>query len=131
MTNPPTPATSFVIAHADPSEQLVWAKPDSTWCWTLLAMLDGRMLLVTRLWQRYCATPATAATIILVEFGDFPLMRKMMLGIRRRAENAATARTVPPRFLTAAAKGPQRDERRVQHCAPEEIVQAWVSHAAR
>jgi hypothetical protein len=98
MANPPTPATSFVIAHADPPEQLVWAKPDSTWCWSLHAMPDGRTRLVTRLRQRYRATPATAATIVLAEFGDFPMMRKMLLGIKRRAETAATAGTSPPRF---------------------------------
>jgi hypothetical protein len=98
MANPPTPATSFVIAHADPPEQLVWAKPDSTWCWSLHAMPDGRTRVVTRLRQRYRATPATAATIILAEFGDFPMMRKMLLGIKRRAEDAASAGTSPPRL---------------------------------
>ena len=95
MANPPTPATSFVIAHAGPPEQLVWAKPDSTWSWTLLAMPDGRTRLVTRLRQRYRAAAATVVTVILAEFGDFPMMRKMLLGIKQRAETATNARTDP------------------------------------
>jgi hypothetical protein len=95
MANPPTPATSVVITQAEPPEQLVWAKPDSTWCWTLRALPDGQTRLVTRLRQRYRATPATILTIILAEFGDFPMMRKMLLGIKRRAETAASTRSGP------------------------------------
>jgi hypothetical protein len=97
MANPPTPATSFVIAHASPPEQLVWAKPDSTWSWTLHAMPDGRTRLVTRLRQRYRAAAATVVTVILAEFGDFPMMRKMLLGIKQRAETATNARLDPRR----------------------------------
>jgi hypothetical protein len=28
-------------------------------------------------------------TVVLFEFGDFPMMRKLLLGIRRRAERLA------------------------------------------
>lgn len=95
MANPPTPTTSFVIADADPFEHLVWAKPDSTWSWILRAMPGGRTRLVTRLRQRYRVTPAAVVTVILAEFGDYPMMRKMLLGIKQHAENAANARTSP------------------------------------
>ena len=98
MANPPTPATSFVLTQADPPGQLVWAKPDSAWCWTLHPMPDGRTRLVTRLRQRYRATPATTVTVILAEFGDFPMMRRMLLGIKQRAETATDARTSPRHF---------------------------------
>jgi hypothetical protein len=98
MANPPTPATSFVIADADPPGQLVWAKPDSTWSWILRALPDGRTRLVTRLRQRYRVAPATIVSVILAEFGDYPMMRKMLLGIKRRAETAADARTSPRHF---------------------------------
>ncbi len=93
MANPPTPATSFVLTQADPPDQLVWVKPDSTWCWTLQPMPDGRTRLVTRLRQRYRVTWATAVTVILAEFGDFPMMRRMLLGIKQRAETGTNART--------------------------------------
>ena len=46
----------------------------------------GRTRLVTRLRQRYHPTPAGLLTIILAEFGDFAMMRKMLLGIKSRAE---------------------------------------------
>jgi hypothetical protein len=95
MANPPTPTTSFVIVRVDAPQQLVWAKPDSTWSWTLRALPGGRTRLVTRLRQRYRAAPATIVTVILAEFGDFPMMRKMLLGIKRRAETAASARSGP------------------------------------
>jgi hypothetical protein len=98
MANPPTPATSFVIADAEPPGQLVWAKPDSTWSWILRAMPDGRTRLVTRLRQRYRVAPATIVTVVLAEFGDYPMMRKMLLGIKQRAETAANARTSPRHF---------------------------------
>jgi hypothetical protein len=96
MANPPTAQTSFVIADAAPPGRLVWAKPDSTWSWTLRALPDGRTRLVTRLRQRYQPTPAAVVTVILAEFGDFPMMRKMLRGIKQRAETRATARTGPP-----------------------------------
>jgi hypothetical protein len=98
MANPPTPATSFVIADASPPGHLVWAKPDSTWTWILRALPGGRTRLVTRLRQRYRATPAALVTVILAEFGDYPMMRKMLLGIKQRAEMAANARTGPRQF---------------------------------
>jgi hypothetical protein len=82
----PTPATSFLVADAKPDACLVWAKPDSTWAWTLAPLAPGRTRLVTRLRQRYQPTPAGLLTMILAEFGDFAMMRKMLLGIKSRAE---------------------------------------------
>jgi hypothetical protein len=86
MASHPTPGTSFRVAGAEPPACLVWAKPDSTWAWTLAPLAPGRTRLVTRLRQRYQPTPAGLLTIILAEFGDFAMMRKMLLGIKTRAE---------------------------------------------
>jgi hypothetical protein len=36
--------------------------------------------------------------VILAEFGDYPMMRKMLLGIKQRAETVANARTSPQQF---------------------------------
>jgi hypothetical protein len=88
MASHPTPGTSFRVADAEPGARLVWAKPDSTWAWTLAPVAPGRTRLVTRLRQRYQPTPAGLMTIILAEFGDFAMMRKMLLGIKSRAETA-------------------------------------------
>jgi hypothetical protein len=86
MASHPTPATSFRVADAEAGAHLVWAKPDSTWAWTLAPLTPDRTRLVTRLRQRYQPTPAGLLTIILAEFGDFAMMRKMLLGIKSRAE---------------------------------------------
>jgi hypothetical protein len=86
MASHPTPTTSFRVAEAEPEARLVWAKPDSTWAWTLAPLAPGRTRLVTRLRQRYQPTPGGLLTIILAEFGDFAMMRKMLRGIKSRAE---------------------------------------------
>jgi hypothetical protein len=88
MASHPTPNTSFRVTGAEPGALLVWAKPDSTWAWTLAPLGPGRTRLITRLRQRYHPTPAGLLTIILAEFGDFAMMRKMLLGIKTRAEAA-------------------------------------------
>jgi hypothetical protein len=49
----------------------------------------GGTRLVTRLKERYPWRPAPGVallTVILFEFDDFPMMRQLLLGIRRRAE---------------------------------------------
>ena len=88
MASHPAPSTSFEVADAEPPARLVWAKPDSTWAWTLAPLGPSRTRLVTRLRQRYQPTPAGLLTIILAEFGDFAMMRKMLLGIKTRAETS-------------------------------------------
>src|SRR6478752_10305193 len=63
---------------------LLWRKADSTWVWILTAQPGGRTRLVTRLrarpdWRH----PVTAITgTLLLELGDFAMMRRMLLGIR-------------------------------------------------
>lgn len=101
MTSPPTDDTSFRVAQIEEPVSLVWAKPDSSWAWTLTALPGARTRLVTRLKQRYRPTPSVLITIILAEFGDFAMMREMLLGIRRRAEGSAAAQVEPP-VVTAA-----------------------------
>ena len=48
----------------------------------------GQTRLVTRLRQHYrWGSPAMALfTLVLLEFGDFPMMRRMLNGIKLRAE---------------------------------------------
>jgi hypothetical protein len=84
--------TAFRIAAIKPAEELVWGKPDSTWAWTLTD-IGGRTRLVTRVrilhqWQR--RTDAVMS-FVLMEFGDFPMMRKMLLTLKLRAEAALPA----------------------------------------
>ena len=91
MTDPPTPETSFRVAAIEPPTSVVWAKEDSSWAWTLAAMPSGATRLVTRFKQRYRPRPAVPLTIVLAEFGDFAMMRRMLLGIKQRAEREPPA----------------------------------------
>jgi hypothetical protein len=86
MTGEATPSTSFRVASARRPDYLVWSKPDSSWAWHLTRLPLGQTRLVTRLKQRYRPTPSLILTVPLMEFGDFPMMRKMLLGIKARAE---------------------------------------------
>jgi hypothetical protein len=87
-----TDSTAFRISAIKPGEELVWVKPASTWAWTLTDV-GGRTRLVTRLrilnrWHR----PADALlSLVLNEFGDFPMMRKMLLTLKQRAETSSAA----------------------------------------
>jgi hypothetical protein len=85
--------TAFRVRAFEPGQWLLWAKPHSTWAWTLTPLDGGRTRLVTRLKARYdWRSPGLALlTVIIFELGDFPMMRKLLLGIRRRAEGTPSA----------------------------------------
>jgi hypothetical protein len=82
--------TAFRVASVEANRSLLWTKAGSTWAWTLSPLADGRATrLVTRLKAIYPWRSSFAlafATLVLFEHGDFPMMRKMLLGIRARAE---------------------------------------------
>jgi hypothetical protein len=88
MARKVTPATAFEIAAFEPGRWLLWQKPDSTWAWVLQPLPDGRTRLLTRLKARYeWRSPLSALlSVVLLEFGDFPMMRKMLRGLKARAE---------------------------------------------
>jgi hypothetical protein len=84
----PTEVTAFRVDGFETERWLLWRKPDSTWVWTLTDLGDGRTRLVTRVralheWRK----PLTALLgVALMELGDFAMMRRMLLGIKDRAE---------------------------------------------
>jgi hypothetical protein len=97
MAPRPTETTSFVVDSFDEPRSMLWRTPTSSWSWQLLPLPDGRTRLVTRLhafydWHR----PGTALGVLLMEFGDFPMMRRMLRGIRERAEAEHRRRNPPP-----------------------------------
>lgn len=81
--------TAFKVKAVEPNRWLLWEKPDSTWSWKLLPLAGGRTRLVTRLKQRYAwESPASAVSaLVLLEFGDFAMIRRVLKGIKARAEN--------------------------------------------
>jgi hypothetical protein len=81
--------TAFKIRAFDLYGWLLWEKPRSSWAWKFVPVEGGRTRLISRLKQCYewRASPGNALlTLILFEFGDFPMMRKLFLNAKRRAE---------------------------------------------
>jgi hypothetical protein len=84
----PSETNSFRVEGFEADRWLLWRKTDSTWVWRLTELGSGRTRLVTRVqavydWRR----PAAALLgMALMEFGDFAMMRRMLLGIAERAE---------------------------------------------
>jgi hypothetical protein len=110
MTTVADELTAFRIHRIEPNRLLLWEKPDSTWCWVLTPLPDGRTRLVTRLQVRYeWAEPLWAAgSMALLEVADFPMMRRMLRGIRDRAEAANRAeqqRALGPDVTPTATPG--------------------------
>jgi hypothetical protein len=83
----PSAASSFTVDSFQTPRWMLWRTPSSTWAWRLVPLPDGGTRLVTRLhavydWRR----ASTVLWLPLMEFGDFPMMRRMLRGIRERAE---------------------------------------------
>lgn len=99
MSPTPSNTTAFKVAGFEPNRWLLWHQPPlSSWAWTLTELPDGRTRLVTRLRIRldWHHRAISAFSVVLNEFGDYPMMRRMLLGIRDRAEaECSDAKPVP------------------------------------
>jgi hypothetical protein len=84
----PSDRTAFKIRSFEINTSLLWSKPDSTWAWRLTPAENNRTRLVTRVHAVYdWRHPLTAVFgMILMEFGDFAMQRRMLLGIKTRSE---------------------------------------------
>ena len=75
-----------------PERLILWEDKThlTTWAWALDPMPDGRTRLITRVRSR-CSwrNPMTVVWLLMVEVADFPMMRKCLRGISRRAEALA------------------------------------------
>jgi hypothetical protein len=102
MSSKVNETTGFKVEALEPNRWMLWAKPHSTWAWKLVLLEGGRTRLLTRLKDRYewRSSPGNALlTLILFEFGDFPMMRKLLLGVKRRAERLAASESAPLHVL--------------------------------
>jgi hypothetical protein len=90
--------TAFKVKAFEINEWLLWVKPDSTFAWKLIPLDGGRTRLISRLKQRYAwEKPGMAIfTLVLLEFGDFPMMRRVLKGIKVRAERMGGRQATPP-----------------------------------
>ena len=85
--------TAFKVAGFAPNDWMLWTKAASTWAWRLIPTEDGRTRLITRVRCQYRWTRPTIITdLLLMELGDFPMIQKMLRGIKRRAEALAAER---------------------------------------
>jgi hypothetical protein len=67
----------------------------TTWTWVLDPLATGSTRLVTRVRARSSwRHPSTVMWMPLLELADFPMMRKCLLGIKRRAEGVEPMRAV-------------------------------------
>jgi len=82
--------SAFRVHEITPDTTMLWSKPDSTWVWVLRALPGNRTRLITRVRVRYQGWILPLA-VPLMELGDFPMMRRCLLGIRDRAERAEHA----------------------------------------
>jgi hypothetical protein len=87
MVPRPSERTAFVVDSFDRPFWLLWRSPNRTFAWRLTPLAGGRTRLITRLqtvyeWRR----PLVLGTVMLMELGDYPMMRRMLIGIRERAE---------------------------------------------
>jgi hypothetical protein len=97
----PTDKTAFTVRAFDEERWLLWVKPDSVWAWQLTPTDDNGTRLVTRIHAVYdWHHPRSAALgVVLMEFGDFAMLRRMLRGIKARAESTgdeASQPTDPP-----------------------------------
>jgi hypothetical protein len=108
MSSKVNETTAFKVKAFQRNQWLLWAKPHSTWAWTLTPLEGGRTRLVTRLKEKYdWHSPGLAlVTVIIFELGDFPMMRKLLLGVRSRAERAAAAQPGDPAAAQAGISQP-------------------------
>lgn len=85
----PTDRTAFKVDSFEPDQWLLWTKPDSTWAWRLTATGNGGTRLVTRIHAVYDwrNPPLALLGVVLMEFGDFAMLRRMLRGIKARAES--------------------------------------------
>jgi hypothetical protein len=88
-------AIAYRVDSLQINEWMVWVHrphenepPDSTWSWRLTRLQGDRTRLVTRMKQDYrWQTPRLAMfNLILMEFGEFAMERRMLKGIKVRAE---------------------------------------------
>ncbi len=78
----------FKVKTIDPNHHLLLGNDESTFTWLFLLdpINENRTRLITRLRMKYDLYTPFAFIIVLIDIGDFPMMRQCMLGIKARAE---------------------------------------------
>jgi hypothetical protein len=77
------------VESFETNKWIVWQdkNEDVTWTWVIVPEDNSQCRLITRIRMKYRWLSPMAPFNLLVEFCDFPMMRKCMLGIKHRAES--------------------------------------------
>lgn len=89
MSPTPSERSALMVHSFEVDRWLLWTTPDSTWSWQLIPIDSNRTRLIARINARYdWRHPLYAVLgVVLMEFGDFPMLRRMLRGIKTRAES--------------------------------------------
>ncbi len=89
MSPTPTERTALKVHSYETNRWLLWTKSDSSWVWQITPVGDHGTRLVTRIHARYdWRHPLSALVgVVLMELGDFAMLRRMLRGIKSRAES--------------------------------------------
>jgi hypothetical protein len=84
----PSERTALQVRSFQVNRWLLWTMPGTTWAWQLTPIPGNGTRLVIRVHALYdWRHPLTAVLgLLLLEFGDFAMMRRMLRGIKSRAE---------------------------------------------
>ncbi len=85
----PSDRTAFKVQSFEVNKSILWSKPDGTWAWRLTPADNHGTRLLTRIraiydWRHPLST---VFGVLLMEFGDFAMQRRMLRGIKARAES--------------------------------------------
>jgi hypothetical protein len=105
MSPKPSDRSALKVHSFDANRWLLWTTPDSTWAWQLTPTDSNGTRLITRVNARYdWRHPLFALLgVALMEFGDFAMLRRMLRGIKMRAESGQHGLT--PRVGTQVPVG--------------------------
>jgi len=89
MSPTPTERTALRVHSYETNQWLLWTKSDSTWAWQSTPTDNNGTRLITRIHARYDwhHPLSTLVGVVLMEFGDFAMLRRMLRGIKSRAES--------------------------------------------
>jgi hypothetical protein len=103
----PSERSAFRVEGFAAPEWLLWWMPSRTWAWRLVPLPGGRTRLVNRNRTVYeWSRPGwVLGTVLLCEVADYAMMRRMLQGIRDRAEAEHSRPAARPAVGSRAASG--------------------------
>jgi hypothetical protein len=97
-------ANVMKLARVEPEHVLAWRSQDGSWVWTFVLESDRRgTRLVSRNRYRF-GTAAARLAMVPMEPGSLVMERKMLQGIRRRAEGLASRAQATPAGTRSAVR---------------------------